>query len=185
MHFPKKQRLIAAFHALKQTGYAQAVSHGNGVRWCPTAKAVASMRLDDFELTEESFESALIAPFFFLIEATAAEIRPDKQLVREYRSSIKKKELVQWWRFVGTVVGGIAKGSIRMIGPEASGGFMFEPLDGESGLTGEFLFSLGSSTSTDLIVTNLKPPEDIKGREEMFECLIKWGESDADSVVFA
>ncbi|UQE03518.1 hypothetical protein [Bradyrhizobium japonicum] len=40
VHFPKKQRLIAAFHALKQAGYAQAFSYDDGVRWCPTAKAV-------------------------------------------------------------------------------------------------------------------------------------------------
>jgi hypothetical protein len=185
VHFPKKQRLIAAFRALKQAGYARAFSYDDGVRWCPTAKAVDAMGLGDCGLTEERFESALIAPFYFLFEATAAESRPDKQLVHEYRSSVEKQQLVQWWRFVGTIVGGIAKGSIRMIGPEVNGGFLFEPLDGQSGVTGEFLFSLGSSTSTTPVVTELEPPDDIKGREEMFECLIKWGESDAEMVAFA
>lgn len=184
-HFPRKQRLIAALRALKQAGFAQDLSYGDGIRWCPAIKAVEAMGLDGFGLTEERLESALIAPFYFLIEATAVESRPDEQLIQEYRSSLKKKQLAQWWRFVGTIVCGIAKGSFRMIGPEVDGGFLLKPLDEQSGMTGEFLFSLGSHTSGDAVVTELEAPDDIKGREEMYECLIPWGEADANTVAVA
>ena len=184
-HFPKKQRLIAAFRALKQAGFAQALSYGDGIRWCPTIKAIDAMELEEFRLSEERFESALIAPFYFLIEATATEGSPDKQLVREYRNSINRRRLVEWWRYVGTIVGGMAEGRLRMIGPEVNGGFIVESFDGEPGMTGEFLFSLGSRTSTNPVVTEIEVPDEIKGREEMFECLIKWGESDAETVAFA
>jgi hypothetical protein len=183
-HFPKKQRLIAAFRALKQEGFAQALPYGDGTRWYPTVKAVRSMELEDFRLSEESFEGALIAPFYFLIEVTATESTPDKQLVREYRNAINKQQLVQWWRYVGTIVGRMAEGHLRMIGPEINGGFMVESLGGEPGMKGELLFSLGSRTSTHPVVTEIEIPAEIKGRESMFECLIKWGENDADAVAF-
>lgn len=117
-YFPKKQRLIAALRALKQAGFAQALSYGDGTRWYPTVKAFRSMQLEDFRLSEESFEGALTAPFYFLIEPTAAEGVPDKQLVREYKNALNKQQLVRWWRYVGTIVGGIAEGRIGMIGPE-------------------------------------------------------------------
>ena len=143
-HFPKKQRLIAAFRALKQAGFAEALSHGEGTRWYPTVKALRSMELEEFRLSDDSLEEALIAPFYFLIEMTATESTPDKQLVREYRRAIIKQQLVQWWRYVGTIIGGMAQGHLRMIGPEANGGLVFESLDEEFGMKGELLFSLGS-----------------------------------------
>lgn len=183
-HFPKKQRLIAAFRALKKAGFAQDFSYGDGIRWCPTMRAVEAMELHEFRLSEERFENALIAPFYFLIEATTTERNPEKQLVREYKSSISNRRLTKWWRYVGTLVGGLAEGRFRMIGPEMNGGFLIESFVEEPGMSGEFLFSLGSRTSTNPVVTELEVPDQVKGREEMFECLIPWGEDD-DTVALA
>ena len=59
------ENLIAAVHDLGMRGLT-VVSNNAG--------------LDGFGLTEERLESALIAPFYFLIEATAVESRPDEQL---------------------------------------------------------------------------------------------------------
>ncbi|MCK1658592.1 hypothetical protein [Bradyrhizobium sp. 151] len=68
--------MIATFRALKQAGFAQALSYDGGIRWCPTARAIDAMELEGFGLSEEQFETVLIAPFYFLIEATAAEVNP-------------------------------------------------------------------------------------------------------------
>ena len=173
INFPKKQRLITAFRALKQAGFAQALPYGDGTRWYPTVKAVRAMELEDFKLSDESFEGALTAPFYFLIEATATESMPDKQLVQEYRNTMNKQQLKKWWRLVGTIVGRMAEGHLRMIGPEIDGGFMVESLEGDPGMTGIFLFSLGS-TSTNPVVTKIQIPVELKERKSMFECLIKW-----------
>jgi hypothetical protein len=175
-HFPKKQRLIAAFRALERAGFAESVSDGDGTRWYPASKAIRSMKLEELKfLREERYEAALTPPFYFLIEASLADI-PDKQLIQEYRNTIDRRQLTQWWRRVGPIVGGMAEGHFRMVGPEINGGFLFEPLGEGSGMEGMFLFSLGSRTSVVPVVEEIEVPAEIKGRESMFECLIKWAE---------
>jgi hypothetical protein len=126
--FPKRQRLIAAFRALRQVGFAESLSDGSEIRWYPTDKAIRSMELEEFQAWLGRPRSGLEAAFLPPSRASAPERAPDKQLVQEYRDGISKRRLVQWWRSIGTIVGGMAAGQIRMMGSEINGGFVFEPL---------------------------------------------------------
>ena len=89
------------------------------------------MDLEEFKLGWECLEAPLRPPFYFLIDASAAERTLNKQLVREYRDGISVPHLIGWWRSIGTLVGGMTEGHIRMMGPEVNGGFVFEPLGGD------------------------------------------------------
>jgi hypothetical protein len=68
----------------------------------------------------------------------------------------------------------MTEGHIRMMGPEVNGGFVFEPLGGEYGKEGVYLFSLGSRTSAEPVFTEIEVPPEAKGREPTLECLIRW-----------
>jgi hypothetical protein len=144
-----RERWMGALHALKAFGFAHTAAD-HEVRWLPTIKAIRSMKLDRYDLTETRKKAALEPSFYFMIEIPVSWTVPDDDFVGLYRPEFGSGDISRFWHDIGTLVGDLAGGHIRLIGPGMEGGLVFEASTDEARQahgSDEFLFAMGSKPS--------------------------------------
>lgn len=72
-----------------------------------------------------------------------------------------------------------------MIGSQVNGGFLFEPLDGQSGVTRDFSSRWAQAHRQTQLLPIWKLQMAVRVLRNLFECLIIWDESDAETVALA
>jgi hypothetical protein len=171
----KKVRLVAALRALRDAGFAQLTAGREVIRMKPTKNAICAMQLEEFRLSPTVRRTALTPEFSFGLELKDSEFSDAGDLSDRYFDKLDKVLVSQNWRKIGTMVGDMALGEIRLVGPEANYGLIFEALT-QSARTdfgeGDLWFSLGERPHKNPDPIDLQ--HDFQGAANVDEIIIEW-----------
>jgi hypothetical protein len=171
----KKVRLVAALRALREAGFAQLTPGRKVIAMKPAKSAICAMQLQEFRLSPAARRTALTPEFSFGLELRDSGFSDAGDLSVRYFDKLDKVLISESWRKIGTMVGDMAMGEIRLVGPEANYGLIFEALT-QSARTdfgeGDLWFSLGERPGKNPDPIDLQ--HDVQGAANLNEIIIQW-----------
>jgi hypothetical protein len=169
-------RVVASLNALKVWGMAEVDYEAETSRWIASRSAVKSMQLTEFHCSGQAIQAALWPPFHYLLKTDPAWCSADDQLTHEVGRAVSSAEVRKMWRYVGTMIGGIAEGDVRHLGAGVSGGLFFEvgSNPGNDAETVRFSLVPISVIDDEPAIIGFDQPDDIKNATVAHETLIFW-----------